>query len=242
MAAVSILTPSRHTRTKKHPRVTIAGYNGKVTVPLSVTSPEADLDNLAREWFELDRPGRRPILESGGKKLARLVLDALLDADVDDGYAGDVENQLAVILGIARSEEPVVLSYAPLETSTTLTHTGRWALADLRVRTLRRARMTNKITRARLTLELVELSPVRPIQGPAVGPPPAKTPPAKPGTPTPAPTKQTAGRRHIIVRGDTLWHLANTYYGDGNAWARIAQANGIRDPRRLSVGQTVTIP
>ncbi len=47
---------------------------------------------------------------------------------------------------------------------------------------------------------------------------------------------------YTVVRGDTLWSIANRYYGDGKRWRDIAQANGIHDPRKLVVGEQLTLP
>jgi LysM repeat protein len=49
-------------------------------------------------------------------------------------------------------------------------------------------------------------------------------------------------RVHEVVPGDTLWDLAQRYYGDGTLWPHIAAANGITDPRALPVGVLLWIP
>jgi nucleoid-associated protein YgaU len=36
--------------------------------------------------------------------------------------------------------------------------------------------------------------------------------------------------------------VAIAYYGDGNRWTDIAEANDIRDPRTLDVGDELAIP
>lgn len=52
----------------------------------------------------------------------------------------------------------------------------------------------------------------------------------------------TAGGKHVIARGDTLWDLAKAAYGDGTLWRRIAEANGNPRPRALHVGTELSIP
>lgn len=47
------------------------------------------------------------------------------------------------------------------------------------------------------------------------------------------------GRTHTVVAGDTLAKIATQY---GSTVAAIAEANGIADPNRISVGQVLTIP
>jgi hypothetical protein len=64
---------------------------------------------------------------------------------------------------------------------------------------------------------------------------------------------QADGQDYVIQRGDTLYKLAEQFYGNGNAWPRILEATNakaqtdssydtITDTRRLRVGQKVWIP
>jgi len=52
----------------------------------------------------------------------------------------------------------------------------------------------------------------------------------------------SAGGKHVIARGDTLWDIAKAAYGDGTLWRRIAEANGNPRPHALHVGTELTIP
>ena len=49
-------------------------------------------------------------------------------------------------------------------------------------------------------------------------------------------------RTRTVVEGDTLWAIAGEEYGNPTEWRRIADANGIDDPKTLRVGTTLTIP
>ncbi|WP_059019046.1 LysM peptidoglycan-binding domain-containing protein [Mycobacterium sp. M26] len=74
--------------------------------------------------------------------------------------------------------------------------------------------------------EVVEVAPVaveEPIEEP---------------TPPPAPEPRT----YTVVAGDTLWAIAERFYGDGNRYPEIAAASGIANPDLINVGQVVTIP
>ena len=42
--------------------------------------------------------------------------------------------------------------------------------------------------------------------------------------------------------GDTLWDLAREYYGDGDKWSTILDANDGLDPTQLRVGRQLIIP
>ena len=54
--------------------------------------------------------------------------------------------------------------------------------------------------------------------------------------------KGTSQRTYIVRQGDTLWELAEKYYGKGTLWEQIAKANKIKNPRALKVGQKIIIP
>jgi nucleoid-associated protein YgaU len=51
-------------------------------------------------------------------------------------------------------------------------------------------------------------------------------------------------RTHTVKRGDTLWSLAQKYYGNGREWRRIysANRNRINDPNQLPAGIKLIIP
>lgn len=71
-------------------------------------------------------------------------------------------------------------------------------------------------------------------------PPEAATEPAAAktgGEPAPEP-----GRSYTVEAGDTLWAIAERFYGDGNKFQAIADASGISNPDQIQPGQVLTIP
>lgn len=48
--------------------------------------------------------------------------------------------------------------------------------------------------------------------------------------------------RHKVVKGETLWKIAENYYKTGLNWKKIAEANNITNPGSIEVGQELTIP
>lgn len=68
--------------------------------------------------------------------------------------------------------------------------------------------------------------------------------PAGPGTyePEPLPPAQPASRTYTIAKGDTLWSIAKREYGNGQKWKAISAANPSVDPKKLAVGQQITLP
>jgi tetratricopeptide (TPR) repeat protein len=75
--------------------------------------------------------------------------------------------------------------------------------------------------------------------GPAIRPAPLARPPASPAAPPPA-----AGRRHVVAPGDTLYKIAQRYYGSGAKWTEILQANRdvLKNENAVKVGMELRIP
>ncbi|WP_439659719.1 LysM peptidoglycan-binding domain-containing protein [Lentzea sp. HUAS TT2] len=76
---------------------------------------------------------------------------------------------------------------------------------------------------------------------------PQPTPEA--AAPAPAPVEEAppapaapAARTHTVEGGDSLWAIAERFYGDGNRYGEIASANGIANPDLIHPGQVLTIP
>ncbi|MGB8389581.1 LysM peptidoglycan-binding domain-containing protein [Mycobacterium sp.] len=57
-----------------------------------------------------------------------------------------------------------------------------------------------------------------------------------------APEPEPAARTYTVVSGDTLWAIAERFYGDGNEYPVIADASGISNPDLIHPGQVLTIP
>lgn len=47
---------------------------------------------------------------------------------------------------------------------------------------------------------------------------------------------------YMVSSGDTLWAIAQKYYGDGSQYRKIADANQINDPNSILAGQKLVIP
>jgi LysM repeat protein len=64
-------------------------------------------------------------------------------------------------------------------------------------------------------------------------------PPPPPAAEAPEPP---AARTYTVESGDTLWAIAERYYGDGSKYQAIADASGIPNPDLIQPGQVLTIP
>jgi 5'-nucleotidase/UDP-sugar diphosphatase len=69
-----------------------------------------------------------------------------------------------------------------------------------------------------------------------------------PMAPDPALTTSTpvasaaSANNYTVKKGDTLWQIAASHYGDGKKWREIASANPGLTPSALRVGQTIELP
>ncbi|RYC11587.1 5'-nucleotidase C-terminal domain-containing protein [Ciceribacter ferrooxidans] len=72
---------------------------------------------------------------------------------------------------------------------------------------------------------------------------PAATAPAKE---TPAPAAADAAvatvKTYSVAAGDSLWKIAKELFGDGMMWSKIAEANKLKNPDFLMVGQELEVP
>jgi nucleoid-associated protein YgaU len=75
---------------------------------------------------------------------------------------------------------------------------------------------------------------------------PAAPPPARPGAAAEkvAAPAQPEDTYYVIEKGDSLWKIAAHYYGDGNKWKQLFEANKevILDPDKIFPGQKIRIP
>jgi nucleoid-associated protein YgaU len=53
-----------------------------------------------------------------------------------------------------------------------------------------------------------------------------------------------ATQYHEVKKGDTLWKIAEQYYGDGSLYKNIFEANRdiLKDPNVIRIGQKLRIP
>ena len=59
---------------------------------------------------------------------------------------------------------------------------------------------------------------------------------------TTTPTSTENKKYHVVQKGDTLWAIAKKYYGNGNQYSKIVQANNIKNPDLIYPGQKLLIP
>lgn len=91
---------------------------------------------------------------------------------------------------------------------------------------------------------------MQPVAGPpgAQGLPGPSGPPGPLPAPAPVPAPAQAPpqghRTHVVVSGDTLWGIAQTYLGNGARWPEIYALSSFRsgDPNLIFPGEIATLP
>lgn len=59
---------------------------------------------------------------------------------------------------------------------------------------------------------------------------------------TTAQSTENSSQKHKVLKGETLWTIAQQYYKTGSDWKKIADANNISNPQKIEVGQELAIP
>lgn len=199
-----------------------AESTGTLSLSVPYAPREVEYGGWAQDWTETERSGNTPLLLRKGQPLQSLRFSLTL-ADPNP-YEVQTSNLLA-LYHLARTKERVLVRYSQMES-------GLWRITDISVSSQQRHPETNEVTQGVVSLTLTQASDAAPSVGPVSG------------GPAPAPPPPPAPRTHTVVRGDTLWGIAQKYYGNGVLWPRIFDANRgkIKDPHWIFPAQVFVIP
>lgn len=223
MTTVSVRMTSEGLANLGDRKVTLKAGDAVLTLP--VTSPLVEHDDVAPDWVQIERPEQLPLLRKANGRLARMQFDCVFRKN-----GQPVEVGLYMLGLFANHTGPVAVGYGPLEA-------GLWQLVGVRIKSVRRQKATNAITRADVTLTFLRTSmPPKPVPA-AVAVKPPSTPKAPVAGPKPA-----APKVHIVVKGDTLSKIAARYLGDANRFPELARLNKIANPNRIFPGQRIRLP
>lgn len=195
------------------PMIFVSERGEQIRVPFAPRP--LDTAERARSWTGLDRgSGRSPLLVEGPRPLPTMSF-ALTIARLD--FTQPVADLLAALRGMADSRERWSVTYGSTER-------GMWRVTAYGEQITHRVPGTNEPSRATVTMTLTSAGPalrVGPVTGGAVQ----------------HKTAKITVRTYAVKTGDTLSGIAQKFYGDASQWPRIADANGITDPRRLQTAQ-----
>lgn len=236
MSKVRVIRKSSGHHKKRHRnKMTIhpVGADWKIVVPYAPR--EVTHSALSAEWEEVRRTARRPFIARSNDPQPRMSFTLIFgDEDPDKRYDDDLRK----LTRIARGERPVRVNYSTWET-------GNWRITSLSFNSIMRHHRTDEITRAEAQVELMFIGSMSNHMGPLTGGV-KKTQGKKKdhGDHKGRKPKRGSGkpRHYKVKRGDTLSEIAVKFYRDASMWRKIADANKIRNPRKLPVGKVLRLP
>lgn len=214
-----------NTATKK---MTIKSENGRVLCTLPYAPTEVTHDGFSSVYNTDDRPGLPPLVTESGKG-SRTMSFTMTLGYVD--FQKSVEDTITALQALVGSDQRLIVNYGPLEA-------GLWYLTGFSVDSTQR-NLSNAISRATCDLEFTMATGVAAFTGPVTG---GVQPPHVVSTSTSSAPKVSSGTFYTVKKGDTLWGIATNFYKNGAQWTKIADANGIRNPKALQIGTKLRIP
>lgn len=217
---------------RKKMTISVLGSDTKIIVPYAPR--EVTHSSLAPEWEEVRRTGREPLTLKSNTPMRRMSFK-LTFGGLD--WTTRFDGELRKLMSIAQSKKRVQVSYGSWES-------GIWHVSSLSFGSVLRHPDTNEITRAEVDIEFIRSSSAEQKLGPLTG---GVKEPATGGS-----KKHNKGRdpkkysgkprTYQVKKGDTLTKIAVEFYHDAGMWRKIADANKIRNPRKLKPGKFLRLP
>lgn len=165
-------------------------------------------------WNEVPRPGRKPILTRSGLNMRKMSME-LFVGSADPFRSVDIE--LKKLAALAEDTDLITVEYDPR-------CWGNWRISSMTIDSEQRHPDTSEITRATVNIEFTEADDKGIDRSVGV-----ISPDARPKT-------------YTVRSGETLYQIATNLYGDPTKWTKIADANGIKDPKMLVDGSRIRLP
>lgn len=202
----------------------------------------AQITDGGATWEVVDRPGRTGVSVYRGQALEVMTLHLILDGwtghrSVEPAIA-DLERMARKVTAIGRA--PVIRAEGPLPRG----RERAWVISGLVPgENVIRALEDGQRLRQDFTVSLLQYVEADIVveRSPALRTRERKA--AADRADRPGTSSRSAATGPYVVRaGDTLAAIAARRLGDFRRWNEIADLNGIRDPRRLKVGQELKLP
>lgn len=195
----------------------VEGVQQQLVYVFEVSPNEVNLQRLALNYGELERPGRKPLLQARSEQLQQVSATVLIVSRGNDRFFSSCQAQIDGLVALARLDTNVVVSYPGIPA------TMVWRVSDLSVRTVRRNGL-NEVTIAEAEITLTEsVAPVAVVPGmPVIKDVPASRSSTPSGTPTGDPgstqCQRYSGTDQAIRDADTACRVetvlaAGTPYG-----------------------------
>lgn len=129
-------------------RVGIALYRPTV-FEFEVSPNEVNLQRLTLTYAELERPGRKPLLQAKAKQLQQVSFTALVTSTGVDRFFSSCQDRIDLLLLLARSDSDITISYPGVPADIV------WRMSDLTLKVVRR-NSSNEITIAEVDMTFTE--------------------------------------------------------------------------------------
>ena len=184
------------------------------------------------EWAEVDRFGTYGTFRRTGLKVPTLSFGLTLAVRNSHGRK-DISKLLKKFDAMSESESRIYINFTAREA-------GAWLMTSYSANITHR-NASQIPTRAEVSFVFSRIMDEKAFFGPIKG----RSTSIK-VTPARAPKKKTNTSAtlavYVVKKGDTLWDLARKYYGNPYKWTRLADRNGVRNPRLLQIGKRLIIP
>lgn len=225
--ATVVTTAKRNS--KKKSRMVLRSTTGlKINVQYAPRIVEVTQDGA--EWTDSPRPGRYPVPRLVGMKPRQINMELTIYSK--DGSS--VWSELKKYNLLARSDGSVTIIYTSNEV-------GQWKVISYSYTILNRNKHDNP-THVTINLTFQRISRGSVYTGPTKGSKKSPAPPREGERNKPNTKSKNKAKTYRVKKGDTLWDIANKFYGNPRLWTRIADANKITNPRLLQIGTVLKIP
>lgn len=160
-----------------------------------VAPNEVNLQRLSLAYGELERPGRKPLLQPQSEQLYQISATFIIAARGIDKYFNSCQAQVDGLVALSQIDTDVSISYPGVPATST------WRITDLSIRTVRRNTM-NEVTIAEAEITFTESIPsaavvpgmlvIKDIPAPRSSP---GRPPRSPSTPQPNPPSDSGSTK-----------------------------------------------
>lgn len=206
---------------RKHPKMRIVA-EGRAPFEVPYAPRETQSDGFVPQFTVVDRPGREPLLIRTGGALQSMSFELVL------GHLNpnqSVEKPLKQLRALAGSGKRMRIKFDDLMAG------KRWRLTGFTEHVTMRQHGTNQPTRAVCSFVFTEASDPVVAVGPVSG-----------GHQGGGKDDKKWPKFYVVKKGDTLQAIARKFYGGTEGWKDIADANKIRKPKALKVGEKLRIP